>query len=299
MKFPHFLTPKSQIGLVAPAGKTTSEVVKAAISLLSAKGFKVVIGNHILDSHYQMAGTDSDRLSDLQSFLNRDDIDAIFCLRGGYGSIRIIEQLNFSSFINKPKWIVGFSDITNLHSILQNVYSIASMHALMPVNYKPGKKMPDFEMLIDLLTGKSQSISVSPHPFNKTGSAEGQLIGGNLSILHSLRGTPMDIKADGKILFIEDVGEYLYKIDRMIHTFKLGGTFEKISALIVGQFTNMLDNDMPFGQTVYEIIKHSIKDYSFPVLYNYPAGHSSPNYPLVFGKTVTLEVTENSSTLKM
>ena len=298
MKFPHFLAKGSHIGLVAPAGKTDKETVERAITILNNRGYRVIVGDHALNQHYQMAGKDHDRLNDLQSFMNRSDIDAIFCIRGGYGTIRIIDQLDFTHFITSPKWIVGFSDITVLHSCLQNKYQIASIHGIMPKGYQRiDNSVPDFEFLIKNLEGEFPSIQIEPHVLNKKGKSEGHLWGGNLSLLHALRGTPYDFDPEGKILFIEDIGDYLYRIDRVIHNFKLGGIFEKISGLIVGQFTNMLDNDIPFGQSAYEIIYDAVKDADYPVIFNFPAGHESPNYPLVFGKTVSLDVNQQGSLL--
>lgn len=300
MKFPHFLTPGSHIALVAPAGKVDKAVVDNAKSLLISEGFKVIIGDHALNNHYQMAGTDHERLNDLQSMLNREDIDAIFCIRGGYGTIRIIDDLDFTHFSSSPKWIVGFSDITVLHACLQNQYNTASTHAIMPNSYNKNEESKhDMKLLLKYLSGDFPQQIIEPHPLNRPGKAEGHLIGGNLSILQSLRGTPMDFDPKGKILFIEDVGEYLYRIDRMMYNLKLGGILENISALIVGQFTELLDNPSPFGKEAYEIISDAVTDYHYPVLFNFPAGHSSPNYPLVFGKIATLDVTKTICTLTM
>lgn len=296
MKFPHFLTKGSKIGLVATAGKTNKETIDRAVAIIENRGYKVLVANHALDSYYQMAGTDTNRVSDLQEFIDRPDIEAIFCIRGGYGTIRIIDQIDFSLFKSSPKWIVGFSDITILHAYLQNQLSIASIHGLMPINYK-NPQMPDLDMLFNYLEGKTNNIKLHSHQFNKEGSASGELAGGNLTILNSLRGTDLDFDPKNKILFIEDVGDYLYRIDRMIHTLKIGHVFENIKGMIVGQFTDMLDNKHPFGKDAYEIIQNVTRDYNFPILFNFPAGHCSPNYPLILGKMISIDVNSKGATI--
>jgi muramoyltetrapeptide carboxypeptidase len=298
MIFPHFIKKGSTIGIIAPAGRIDIESIRYAEKLLIDRGFKVEFGEHVLNAFYQFAGNDAHRLSDLQQMLDRQDIEAILCARGGYGAIRIVNELDWTGFLKHPKWIVGYSDITVLHSALQNQLGIASIHGIMPKNYS-SKLMddPDMDWLFRILTGDLPSYHIPSHQLNKTGSATGELTGGNLSLLYALRGTKYDIDPKGKILFIEDVGEYLYHLDRMIHNLNLGGILEQISGLVVGQFSEMKDNDTPFGFSAYEIVHEAVKDYNYPVLFNFMAGHSPLNLPLVFGKTVTLHVTSEGAEL--
>jgi muramoyltetrapeptide carboxypeptidase len=298
MIFPHFIKKGSTIGIIAPAGRIDIESIRYAEKLLIDRGFKVEFGEHVLNAFYQFAGNDAHRLSDLQQMLDRQDIEAILCARGGYGAIRIVNELDWTGFLKHPKWIVGYSDITVLHSVLQNQLGMASIHGIMPKNYS-SKLMddPDMDWLFRILMGNLPSYHIPSHQLNKTGSATGELTGGNLSLLYALRGTKYDIDPKGKILFIEDVGEYLYHLDRMIHNLKLGGILEQISGLVVGQFSEMKDNDTPFGFSAYEIVHEAVKDYNYPVLFNFMAGHSPLNLPLVFGKTVTLHVTSEGAEL--
>ena len=291
MVFPPFIKEGSTIGIIAPAGRINVESIRFAEKLLTERGFKVVLGEHLLNAFYQFAGNDAHRLWDLQQMLDRQDVEAIFCARGGYGAIRVVNQIDWAGFLRHPKWIVGYSDITVLHSALQNKLDIASVHGPMPKNFS-SKLMddPDMDWLFKILSGEMPKYQIPSHPLNKTGFATGILTGGNLSLLYALRGTKYDVNPKGKILFIEDVGEYLYHLDRMIHNLKLGGILEQISGLVVGQFTEMKDNDTPFGFSAEEIILEALKEYDFPVLFNFMAGHSPLNLPLVLGKTVTLQV---------
>jgi muramoyltetrapeptide carboxypeptidase len=298
MIFPHFIKEGSTIGIVAPAGRIDVESIRYAEKLLSERGFNVILGEHLLNAFYQFAGNDAHRLWDLQQMLDRQDVDAIFCARGGYGAVRVIDQIDWAGFSMHPKWIVGYSDITVLHAALQNRLGIASIHGPMPKNFS-SKLMddPDMDWLFKILSGEMPNYQIPPHPFNRAGSTSGVLTGGNLSLLYALRGTKFDITPIGKILFIEDVGEYLYHLDRMMHNLKLGGVLEQISGLVVGQFTGMKDNDTPFGFSADEIILEAVKEYDYPVIFNFMAGHSPLNLPLVLGKTVTLHVNPEGAEL--
>jgi len=298
MIFPKSLEKGSTIGIVAPAGKIDSETIHFAEKFLHKRGYKVVLGQHVTNSFHQYAGNDTHRAADLQHMLNSKDIDAIFCARGGYGTIRIINQLDFAHYLKYPKWIVGFSDITVLHAALNHKIKVASIHGPMPKNF-PDKADDDedIENLFKLLHGELPSYTIKPNALNRTGEAEGILIGGNLSLVYALRATELDPEPHGKILFIEDIGEYLYHLDRMMQNLKLSGFLAQLSGIVVGDFTDMKDNDDPYGQTVAEIIKEAVADYNYPVMFNFPAGHDHLNQPLVFGKRVTLKVTEDNSQL--
>ena len=290
MFFPPFIKNYATIGLAAPAGHVAPEVVDQAKRILGDAGFKVISGRYIDQSHHQFAASDTARLADLQQMLDHPDIDIILCLRGGYGTIRIVEQLDFTLFKKHPKWLIGFSDITVLHAAFQNE-GISSIHAAMPKSWRNEEGLTDdFNLLLKFLKGEWTSYNTTPHPLNRAGEASGVLRGGNLSLLYALRGTPYDFNPDGTILFIEDLSEYLYHIDRMMHNLKLGGVLRKISGLVVGHFTDLKDNNTPFGQTVEEIIMEAVREYDYPVLFGFPAGHQSPNYPMVLGSRVKVTV---------
>lgn len=290
MIFPSLIKPQATFGLVAPAGRVAPEVVEQAVMILLDAGYGVAKGNHVDGSHHQFAATDEQRLNDLQMMINREDVDVIVCLRGGYGAIRIVDKIDFTPLQQHPKWLIGFSDITVLHCALQK-QGVASIHAAMPKNWHDGQFLTDdFLRLMDILNGEWPAYDVAPHAFNRQGVTSGELCGGNLSLLYALRGTPYDFNPKGKILFIEDLSEYLYHLDRMMNSLKLGGIFEQISGLVVGQFTDMKDNATPYGQTVEEIILEAVSDYDFPVMFGFPAGHASPNFPLVMGRQVELTV---------
>ncbi len=299
MIFPRFLSEGATIGIVAPAGKIDIETIDFSKEFLHKLGYKVVLGEHLLDTHHQFAGSDESRTADMQHILNSTDIDVVMCARGGYGLNRIIKSLDFTHFLQNPKWIVGFSDITILHSLLQSRLGVASVHGPMPKNFI-GKSVDDIDMknLFNILKGNLPTYEISHHSLSRNGTAEGELIGGNLSILYSLRGTSLDFDPHGKILFIEDVGEKLYHLDRMMMNLKNGGVLKCLRGLIVGQFTEMVDSDTPFGATPYDIILDAVKEFDYPVLFNFPAGHDKENQPLVLGKRVSLSVTQSKGVLE-
>ncbi len=299
MIFPRFIDESATIGIVAPAGKIDAETINYTKELLHKLGYRVVVGEHLLSSHHQFAGNDRQRAADMQHLLNSTDVDVIMCARGGYGTNRIIKSLDFSHFLQAPKWIVGFSDITVLHSKLQNRLGIASVHGPMPKNF-PGRSTGDEDLtnLFNILKGILPVYNTPAHPLNRAGSAEGELIGGNLSILYSLRGTSLDFDPHGKILFIEDVGEKLYHLDRMMMNLKNGGALKCLRGLVVGEFSDMVDSDTPFGATPYEIIYDAVKEFNYPVLFDFPAGHGEVNQPLVLGKRVTLNVTQTNGKIE-
>lgn len=293
-----FLSPGDRIRIVSPAGKIDPAKINPGIELLKQAGYKIETGKHYADSFYQFAATDEQRLQDLQEALDDDTCSAIICSRGGYGSIRIADQLDWSRFCKSPKWLVGFSDITVFHALLQQ-QGFQSIHGPMPGFFlNDGKPSESYEMLLQILQGQTPSIQFDPFPLNRNGHATGELIGGNLSIVYSLLGTPWFPDTTGKILFIEDLTEYLYHLDRMMHSLKLAGKLAGISALLVGQFTEMKDNASPFGQSVEEIILASVADYDFPVYFNCPSGHITENMPLVLGRNYALTVHDSRVQLK-
>lgn len=298
MKYPPFLTKGDKIAIVSPAGKIERSIVERGAELLREQGFVVETGKHAFDVYGVFAGRDEDRASDMQKALDDKKVKAIFCSRGGYGSLRIQQRLNWSAFFKKPKWIVGFSDITVFHSYLSQ-HKIASLHGVMPAFFeRDGAPTESFTKTIALLKGQIPDYTVDPHLLNRSGEINGILTGGNLSILQSLRGTPLDLSPKGKILFIEDIAEYHYHLDRMMTNLKAGGVLAKISGLVVGYFSEMKDGETPYGKSAYEIIHEAVAEYRYPVLFNFPAGHALPNFPLLLGSWVSLHVTSNEANIK-
>lgn len=290
MIFPEYLHKGDRIRIVAPAGKVTREKVLPGITLLQEAGYEVVMGNHVFDRHFQYAGTDPHRLADLQEAFNDPMTRAIICARGGYGSVRILDKLDFSPLLTHPKWMAGFSDVTLFHLVM-NKLGIATVHGAMPAfyleNHKPTKSF--YSLLQALTLGHSQS-ETEPHELNRPGNCSGELVGGNLSLVYSLQGSPWQLETKGKILFLEDVSEYLYHLDRMMHNLRLSGMLKNLSGLVLGGFSEMKDNDSPFGKTTCEVILEAVQDYDFPVCFDFPAGHISKNLSLIMGAHYSLEV---------
>lgn len=298
MIVPPFLKKGSLIGLVSPAGKVAEAEIKRAEDFLDAHGFRHIRGPHVVGAWHQFSSTDEKRAADFMSMLNNEEVDAIWCSRGGYGAIRLLDLIEFSLFKSHPKWLIGYSDITIFHAVLQNIFGVMSIHGPMARSLKEGSyDETGMTNLWRLLSGKMLTYNLSSHPFNRAGKAKGTLIGGNLSLLYSLIGSPYDFEPEGKILFIEDVGEYLYHLDRMMHALKLSGKFKGLAGLVVGQMSDMQDNETPFGLSVNQIIADVVKGFDFPVLFDFPAGHSKQNEPLLFGAKVKLSVSANESTL--
>lgn len=290
---PDFLKPNDKIGIVSPAGKIDQNKIDNAVQILESWGLEVILGKHICSEHAQFAGTDEQRAEDFQLMLDNKNIKAIICARGGYGTIRIIDKLDFSNFIKNPKWIVGYSDITVLHAYINNLLQIKTIHALMPISFpKTGKADKSLNSLNKVLFGSLPQYEILKNKMNRSGSVKGILIGGNLSIIQSISGVKFDYDTKGKILFIEDVNEYLYKIDRILKSLEMNKKLNNIAGLIIGQFTKMKDNKIPFGMNAYEIIYEKVKKYKYPVVFGFNAGHSKPNLSLVLGSQVGLEVNQ-------
>ncbi|SHL49183.1 muramoyltetrapeptide carboxypeptidase [Flavobacterium flevense] len=284
------------VAIVATARKYMDNHLQPAIDLLHSWGLEVVIGNSIGLDNNQLAGTDEQRTADFQTQLDNPNIKAIWCVKGGYGTVRIIDALDFTKFRQHPKWIVGFSDITVLHNHL-NTLGYKTIHGIMPVT-APRATAEAKETLKKALFNEALSYEIPSDPMNRIGSAKGELVGGNLSILYSLFGSPSAIDCDDKILFIEDLDEYLYHIDRMMMNLKRNGCLESIKGIVVGSMTKMKDNDIPWGKNAVQIIEDVTKKYNIPIIYNFPAGHIQDNRALTLGSTVSMEVTPVKSTLK-
>jgi muramoyltetrapeptide carboxypeptidase len=276
------------------------EKAQACIDTFESWGYKIKIGKTLgSDSQNYFSGNDEERLTDLQQMLDDDEVKAVFCARGGYGIGRIIEQINFKKFKKDPKWIIGFSDVTILHSHIYSNYKIASLHAPMASAFNNDEYKNEFvQSLKNVLEGKKIKYDCAIHEFNKKGEAVGELIGGNLTLLAHLTGSSSDIKTKGKILFLEDVGEYLYNIDRMFYQLKRNGKLNKLAGLVIGGFSNMKDTERPFGKSVYEIINDVLKEYDYPVCFNFPVSHEKENYALKIGVGYKLKIAKNKVTLE-
>ncbi|WP_345953850.1 LD-carboxypeptidase [Mucilaginibacter sp. PAMB04168] len=285
---PPYIQKGDRVAIVCPA-KKLPQPMDDAVALLQSWGLEVVLGETITADYHQFAGDDDTRARDLQRFVDDDSIKAIFAARGGYGTVRMIDKVDFSRLKSSPKWLIGFSDITVLHAHIQQNLGIETLHGQMPINI-PDATSTSLETLRKALFGAEVSYQIPAHPLNRSGKAQGILTGGNLAILVSLSGSVSDFDYEGKILFIEDVGEYLYNIDRLMYTLKRAGRLAKLAGLIVGGFTEIKDNDIPFGQNAQEIIKALVDEYTYPVCFDFPAGHVANNCALIFGREVRLDV---------
>lgn len=301
IKTPPYLKAGDTIGIVCPAGYMAAEKVAECVRVLSDEwGYKVKIGKTVGgESSTYFSGTDEERLADFQQMLDDDEVKAILCGRGGYGTGRIIDAVDFKKFKKQPKWIIGFSDITILHTHLYANYYIASLHAPMAAAFNDAGYINRYVQSIkNALEGKWAKYTCESHSLNKTGEAIGELVGGNLALLAHVVGTDSDIKTKGRILFIEDVGEYIYSVDRMMYQLKRSGKLSKLAGLIVGGFTDMKDTDRPFGKEVYDLISDLVKEYDYPVCYGFPVSHSSENYALKIGVGYKLKITKNKVLLE-
>ncbi len=291
IKIPPYLQPGDIIGVLCPAGYMAIERVTSCIVTLEQWGFLVEIGATVGAQHNYFSGTDEERLQDVQSMLDNPRIKAILCARGGYGISRIIDKIDFSRFVKHPKWIIGFSDVTVLHSHIFTQYGIATMHAPMAAAFNDGGSENEYvQSVLSCITGQPANYTCTAHRFNKTGVAKATLVGGNLSLLAHLVGTASDINTAGKILFIEDIGEYIYNVDRMLVQLKRSGKLDKLAGLIVGGFTDMNDTTIPFGRDVLTVICEQVAPYSYPVCFDFPVSHGNQNFALKVGCTYTLDV---------
>lgn len=299
MTIPPYLKKGDTIAIVCPSGTMPYEKAETAIRVLHEWGYEVITGKTLGSRYNYFSATDDERLADLQNVMDDVAVNAILCGRGGYGTGRIIDRINFKKFRRNPKWIIGFSDITILHSHLYSNYDIASMHAPMAAAFNNDEYKNEFvQSLKAALEGNKSEYSCKPNPFNKKGKASGRLIGGNLSLLAHITGTPSDTNWKSKILFIEDVGEYIYNVDRMLYQLKRNGKLKSLAGLIVGGFTEMKDTETPFGQTAEEVIRDIVKEYDYPVCFGFPVSHEKENYALKVGVKYKLSVTDKRIVLK-
>lgn len=286
--------------IVAPAGvmKDTTGVYKA-VGLLHKWGLNYKLGEHLFTKYYRFAGTDAERLSDFQTALDDPTVKAIWCARGGYGAIRILDDLDFTEYIKNPKWIIGFSDITAFHTKLNNL-GITTIHGIMPLTYKPDDKeqRQAVKSLKRAFFGKRVRYRVAESKYNREGQVEGVVVGGNLSLVYSMLGSETQLNTDDKILYLEEVGEALYHIDRMMISLKRAGTFDNCKGLIIGGFSDLKTEANDFGMTYEEIILDAVKDYDFPVAFDFPAGHITDNRTVLLGRNVSFKVKKSKTKLK-
>ena len=288
MIIPPFLKQGDTVGIVCTARKFSAEEAQSAITLLESWGLQVKLGFTIGLNSHQLGGSDQQRADDFQDMLNDDKVKMIWCARGGYGTVRMIDLVDFSGITKCPKWIVGFSDVTVLHAHL-NRLGVATIHAIMPFSVTRTEAV-SIDYFKNAIFGNQVSYVFSSSEYNKYGIAEGELVGGNLSIIYALLGSPSSIQTKGKILFIEDLDEYLYHIDRMLMNVKRNGLFKDLAGLIVGGMTDMHDNEIPFGMNAQQIILDLTAEYDFPIIFDFPAGHVPDNRALLFGKSIKMNV---------
>ncbi len=294
MKKPGFLIPGSVIAIVSPSGKVDPNFVSGAVEVLKSCGFEPRIGEHALCGCGCLAGEDEYRIVDLQRALDDPEVDAVLCSRGGYGLSRIIDKIDFAAMGRKPKWVIGFSDITVLHNAL-TAAGIESMHAIMCKQICKGGE--PFEKLMACLRGEAPIYSIEPNEMNVQGRVKGRLTGGNLSLLYALQGTPYALMPSDRILFLEDLCEPAYHVDRMLQSLRLAGVFDSIAGLIVGKFTD-ISNQEAFNKDVYALIHDMVKDKGIPVCYGFPAGHEDYNMPLIMGADTEMEVSASQVLIK-
>ncbi len=304
LKIPPNLKQGDTIGITSPAGYITLEEITPAMQKIIEWGYQVVVGHTIGKRDHTFGGTDEERRADMQQMLDDKNIRAIMCARGGYGIVRIIDKLSFKKFSTNPKWIIGFSDITVMHSHIHAKYNIATLHSKMcnsfPVNWEAAElsQKATIESINMRMRGQKLKLLVTPSPHNKPGKGKGQLVGGNLKSLESLAGSKSDISTKNKILFVEDTGEYLYSLDRMFWNLKRSGKLDNLQGLIIGGFKVKADDvGEEFGKTLEQIVLEKISQYNYPVCFDFPVGHQKNNYPLKCGVVHTLDVSMEEALL--
>ncbi|CAG5076737.1 S66 peptidase family protein [Parvicella tangerina] len=296
LKQPNSLKPGDLIEIISTARKIDISQMDGVQKLLEGWGFRVKWGAAIRKEFHQFCGTDEERAKDLQDAIDNPEVKAILCFRGGYGTIRILDKVDFSGLVQNPKWIVGYSDVTALHGQL-NKLGLMSIHGSMPVNFM-GNTPEALNSLRNALEGSSNTYRFDARELNRLGSATGELIGGNLSMIYSIAGTPYDFDFEDKILFIEDLDEYLYHIDRMMQNLKHSGKLAELKGLIVGGMTDMNDNTIPFGSSAVETISKAVSEYDYPVCFDFPVGHIDDNRALVIGKECAISVSNQEVIFK-
>jgi len=297
IKIPPYIKKGDTIGITCPAGYMAKEKAQACIKTLQQWGFEVMVGKTLgSNSNNYFSGTDEERLNELQAMLDNESIHAVLFGRGGYGVGRLIDKLDFSQFRRKPKWLIGYSDITVLHSHIHSNYKIATLHSPMAAAFNDGEN----EFITSLhkaITGKKMKYKYDVHALNKQGTAVGELVGGNLSLLAHLVGTASDIDTKNKILFIEDIGELIYSTDRLLYQLLRSGKLAEVAGLIIGKFIDVKDTERPFGKNIDEVISDIVKQFDYPVCFNFPVSHTKENYALKVGVKHELKITGRSVSL--
>jgi muramoyltetrapeptide carboxypeptidase len=297
---PPYLKTGDTVAIVAPSGilKERTGEIEQAVALLNSWGLKVVIGKHVFNQDNHFAGTDDERCEDFQNALDDPTISAIWCARGGYGTVRILDKLNFSKFKKHPKWLIGYSDITALHNQL-NIEGFESIHAMMCTSLSDDISEIDetVSTFKDAIFGGSLSYTLKGSNYNRIGQVTAPLVGGNLTMLHTMLGSKTSIDLSGKILFIEEIGEYAYHIDRMLQSLKRAGYFDYCKGVIVGDITKVRKNTTPWGTSVEQLILDALSEYDFPIAFNMPAGHEKDNRAMILGRTIDLVVEKDKSTI--
>lgn len=291
---PSFLKTGDKVAIVATAKKLEQGQLDGAIRIITSWGFEVHCGPHLYASSGQFAGTDAQRAADLQWALDNPEIKAVFFARGGYGTVRIIDRLNWAAFQQHPKWLCGFSDLTVLHQHVCRQLKTETLHSTMPVFFQDGITNGGSDSLHKALAGELEEVQWQGHALNRPGSTAGTLSGGNLAVLLSISGSVSEVDTKGKILFIEDLTEYYYHLDRMMWQMKRAGKLRPLAGLVVGQFTEMMDNPVPFGKTAQEIIREAVEEYSYPVAFDAPIGHVKANHAVFHGRQASLEVAQQA-----
>jgi muramoyltetrapeptide carboxypeptidase len=297
-KTPPLLKAGDKIAIVAPARKIDQSLVERSVEILQEWGLQTVLSKNLFSSkHSYLSGSDDERLSDLQSALDDHTIKAIVCARGGYGSTRIIDDVDLSVMISKPKWLIGFSDITSIHLLLLSE-RIKSIHATMPVLFPRAESLVSTESLRKLLFNGVAQLSAEPSPFNRGGEVQAVVVGGNLSLIVDSIGTASEISTENRILVIEEVDEYFYKLDRMMTQLKRAGKLSKLSGLVVGHMTDIKNGELTFASRFEDVILDAVSDYSYPVAFSFPTGHENPNFAWIQGGSASLRVTTEGTSLK-
>ncbi len=291
---PPYLQKGDTIAIAATARKVSLAEMQPAIDVFEGWGLKVLLHPLLFETDHQFAGNDDTRTKVFQELLDNPTVKAIICARGGYGTVRIIDKINFSHYHTNPKWVIGYSDVTVLHSHIFTHHQIATIHAPMPISMQAHNiNEQSIESLRKTLFGETPAYTFKAHSFNRPGKAQGKLIGGNLSVLFSVLGSDSDIDTSKCILFLEDLDEYLYHIDRMMMNLKRAGKLKNLAGLVIGDMSDMRDNTIPFGKSALEIIREHVADYDYPVVYGFGAGHEPLNLAMIFGETYNLSSSLN------
>ncbi|GAA3587569.1 LD-carboxypeptidase [Flavivirga amylovorans] len=297
---PPYLKAGDTVAIVAPSGvlKNRTKEVQQAKALLKSWGLHAVVGKHVFSQANHFAGTDDERCEDFQNALDDPKISAIWCARGGYGTVRILDKLDYTKFKQNPKWLIGYSDITALHNQVHNV-GVQSIHAMMCTSLQDdlGSIKETLSTFKDAIFGKSLSYTLEGSKYNKTGHVLAPVVGGNLTMLHTMLGSKTSIDTTGKILFIEEIGEYKYHIDRMLQSLKRAGYFKNCKGVIVGDMTKLRKNTTLWGASIEQLILDALSDYNFPIVFNMPAGHEKDNRAMILGKTIKLTIGKERSTI--